>query len=68
MSQKSSVDLGLFCPRKNCPYHNDSHNKIIKDGFLHSNSHYEKPLMLYKGKPSRKNEDKSDGITIRHLS
>lgn len=46
MPQKSSIDLGLFCPRKNCPYHNDPNNKIIKDGFYITKSDQERRQMF----------------------
>jgi hypothetical protein len=46
MPQKSSVDLGLFCPRKNCLYYNDPNNKIIKDGFYITKADQERRQMF----------------------
>ena len=32
MTKKLNTNLNLFCPRKNCPHHNNPNNKITKDG------------------------------------
>lgn len=47
MTKKLSVDLKLFCPREDCPYRNDSKNKITKDGFYTTKNDSERRQMLY---------------------
>ena len=47
MTKKLSVDLKLCCPRKNCPYRNDSKNRITKDGFYTTKNDHERRQMLY---------------------
>jgi hypothetical protein len=47
MTKKLSIDLKLCCPRKNCPYRNDSKNRIIKDGCYTTKNDPERRQMLY---------------------
>lgn len=69
MTQELSVDLGLFCPRENCPYRNDPKNKITKDGFYTTISDSERRQMLYCcGGKHRYSETNYSGLWGKHGS